>query len=294
MPAPGSARVTKNPDRDGEIQVAAGTFAHSKDGTRIHYEIRGQGEPLALIFGYGGSGRAWGEPFLRLLEAHFKTIVIDNRGTGQSDKPEKPYSLIDLAADVASVLDHARIDRAHLMGISMGGMIAQEFALNHPARLRGLVLGCTVCGFAHSVAGDPETVAALQVNPGEPQASQIERLLAACCAKPFLASAKGQAVLKERLAEVMNYPITPLHTYKLHWGAIAGFDTFDRLPQLKVPTLVITGTSDLLVPDANSDIIKDRIPGARICKLPGAGHLFFWEAPEETAAAVTKFLLAVN
>ncbi|HEV7988919.1 MAG TPA: alpha/beta fold hydrolase [Candidatus Binataceae bacterium] len=274
--------------------MAAGTFAQSKDGTRIHYEIRGQGAPLALIFGYAGSSRGWGEPFLKLLEARFKTIVIDNRGTGQSDKPEKPFSMAEMAADAASVLDHANIDRAHVMGISMGGMIAQEFALNHPARLRGLVLGCTMCGLAHSVPGDPETLAALQLKPSEPLAAQVERLLAACCAKPFLASAKGQAVLKERVAEVMNYAITPPHTYQLHWGAVGGFDTFDRLPQIKAPTLVITGTSDLLVPDANSDIIKQRIPGARIHKLQGAGHVFFWEAPEDTAAVVTKFLAPIN
>lgn len=274
--------------------MPAGTFAQSKDAVRIHYEIRGQGEPLALIFGYAGSSRGWGEPFRNLLEARFKTIMIDNRGTGESDKPEKPFSVADMAADVASVLDHAKIDRAHVMGISMGGMIAQEFALHHPARLRGLVLGCTLCGLAHGVAGEPEVLAALQVNPNQPLAPQVERLLAACCAKPFLASPRGQAVVKERVAEVMNYPMTPLHTYQLHWAAIGGFDTFDRLPQIKAPTLIITGTSDLLVPDANSDIIKERIPGARLHKIPGAGHVFFWEAPEDSAAAVTKFLSAMN
>jgi 3-oxoadipate enol-lactonase len=274
--------------------MATGTLAQGKDGTRIHYEIRGEGEPLALIFGYAGSSRGWGEPFLKLVEARFKTIVIDNRGTGQSDKPERPFSLADMAADAASVLDHAGIERAHVMGISMGGMIAQEFALNHPARLRGLVLGCTMCGLAHSVAGDPEALAALQVNPGEPLAPQVERLLGACCAKPFVASARGQAVLKARVAEVMDYPMTPAHTYQLHWGAVMGFDAFDRLPQIKSPTLVVTGTSDLLIPDANSDIIKERIPGARIHKLPGAGHVFFWEAPEDSVGVVTQFLSSVN
>jgi 3-oxoadipate enol-lactonase len=275
--------------------VGAETFtAQGKDGTRIHYEIRGQGAPLALVFGYAGSSRGWGEPFLKLLETRFRTILIDNRGTGESDKPEKPFSMADMAADAASVLDHAGIERAHLMGISMGGMIAQEFALNHPARLRGLVLGCTLCGLAHSVAGNPEALAALQMNPKEPLAAQVERLLAACCAPQFLASAKGQAVLKERVAEVMNYPMTPLHTYQHHWGAVTGFDTFERLPEIKAPTLLITGTSDLLVPDANSDIIKERIPGARIHKLPGVGHVFFWEEPETTAAAVTEFLLPLN
>jgi pimeloyl-ACP methyl ester carboxylesterase len=109
-----------------------------------------------------------------------------------------------------------------------------------------------------------------------------------------LASAKGQRELNERVAEVMNYAITPPHTYQLHWGAVGGFDTFDRLPQMKAPTLVITGTSDLRVPDANSDIIKERIPNARIHKLQGAGHLFFWEAPEDTAAAVTQFLSPID
>jgi pimeloyl-ACP methyl ester carboxylesterase len=274
--------------------MSLGTFAVSADGTKIHYEVRGQGEPLALIFGFAGSSRGWGEPFLKLLEARFKLVVIDNRGTGLSDKPEKPYSLADIAADAASVLDEAKIDRAHVMGISMGGMIAQEFALNHPTRLRGLVLGCTFCGIGHSVPGDPEALAALEVKPAEPLMPQIERLLAACCAKPFLASAKGQDVLKERLAEVVNYAITPPHTYQLHGIAIAGFDTFERLPQIKAPTLVITGTSDLLVPDVNSDIIKERIPGARIHKIPGAGHVFFWERPEDSATTIIEFLSAIN
>jgi pimeloyl-ACP methyl ester carboxylesterase len=275
--------------------VAAASFtAHSKDGTRIHYEIRGQGAPLALIFGYAGSSRGWGEPFLKLLATRFRTILIDNRGTGESDKPEKPFSMADMAADAASVLDHAGVERAHVMGISMGGMIAQEFALNHPARLRGLVLGCTLCGLAHSVAGDPQALAALQMNPKEPLAMQVERLLAACCAPQFLASPSGQAVLKERVAEVMNYPMTPLHTYQHHWGAVTGFDTFERLPGIKAPTLLITGTSDLLVPDANADIIRERIPGARIHKLPGVGHVFFWEKPEASAAAVTEFLSPLN
>jgi 3-oxoadipate enol-lactonase len=277
-----------------EESVIAENFAQSKDGTKIHYEIRGQGDPLALIFGYAGSSRGWGEPFLKLLETHFKIVVIDNRGTGASDKPEEPFTLAEMAADVVAVLDHAKIERAHVMGISMGGMIAQEFALDYPARLRGLVLGCTVCGASHGVAGDPEALGALQLKPGEPLASQIQRLFAACCAPAFVASSKGLAVLMERTAEVMNYPTTPLHTYQLHWGAIGGFDTYDRLPEVKAPTLVITGTADRLVPDANSDIIKERIPGARIHKIPGAGHVFFWEAPEETAEEVTKFLSAAT
>ena len=264
----------------------------SSNGVNLNYEVHGQGDPLLLIMGFGMSGAAW-VPMLPFFQG-FQSIYFDNRGTGLSDKPDGPYTVAAMAEDASNLIRGLGLERVRVYGISMGGMIAQEFALNHPARLRGLVLGCTMCGLAHSVPGDPETLAALQLKPSEPLAAQVERLLAACCAKPFLASAKGQAVLKERVAEVMNYAITPPHTYQLHWGAVGGFDTFDRLPQIKAPTLVITGTSDLLVPDANSDIIKQRIPGARIHKLQGAGHVFFWEAPEDTAAVVTKFLAPIN
>lgn len=274
--------------------AATRAFAQSKDGVKLRYEVRGQGEPLALVMGYSGSGRGWGEPFLRLLEARFRLLVIDNRGTGESDKPERPFTVADMADDVAAVLDHAAIERVHLLGISMGGMIAQEFALRHPRRLRGLVLGCTLCGFAHGVPGDAETMAALQIKPDQPLDQQVERLMAACCAKPFLASARGQEVLKARLAEIMGYPITPLQTFALQWGAISGFDTYDRLPQITAPTLVVTGTGDLLVPEHNSEIIAERIPGARLHKIAGAGHVFFWEEPAQSAEAAIKFLSAIN
>lgn len=274
--------------------MASRAFAQSKDGLKLRYEIRGQGEPLAMVFGYSGSGRGWGEPFLKLLESSFKLLVIDNRGTGESDMPSKPFTVADMADDAAAVLEHAGIARAHLMGISMGGMIAQEFALHHPGRLRGLVLGCTLCGFAHGVPGEPEVMAALEVKPDQPLDQQIERLMSACCARPFLASARGQEVLKARLGEVMNYPMTPLQTFALQWGAIGTFDTFDRLGQIKAPTLIVTGTGDLLVPARNSEIIAERIAGARLTKIDGAGHVFFWEEPEQSAEAVIKFLSAVN
>ena len=133
--------------------AAVRDFARTKDGLKLRYEIRGAGEPVALIMGFSGSGRGWGEAFLKLMEARFKIFVIDNRGTGESDKPDAEFTLGDLAADVAAVLDHAKTPRAHIFGISMGGMIAQEFALAYPERTRGLVLGCTNCGASHSIAG---------------------------------------------------------------------------------------------------------------------------------------------
>ncbi len=156
--------------------MATREFVQSKDGLKIRYEIRGSGEPLALIMGFSGSGRAWGEAFLSGIEKRFQTVVIDNRGTGESDQPDQPWTLTDMANDVAAVLDHAKIPRAHVYGISMGGMIAQEFALNYAARVRGLVLGCTNCGMTHSVAANPENIAKLMPQPGKSAESGAARI----------------------------------------------------------------------------------------------------------------------
>src|SRR5260370_12392719 len=123
--------------------MASREYAHSKDGLKIRYERRGKGDPVAVIMGFGGSGRGWGEPFLGAMEKSFELIVIDNRGTGESDKPEKGWTVADMADDAAAVLDHAKVPRAHIFGISMGGMISQEFTLRHGSRVLGLVLGCT-------------------------------------------------------------------------------------------------------------------------------------------------------
>src|ERR1700693_6137450 len=118
--------------RNGVFMAATRDFAESKDGLKLRYEIRGHGDPVALIMGFSGSSRGWGEPFLKLMEARFKIFVIDNRGTGESDKPDAEFTLRDMAAYIAAVLDHAKTPRAHIFGISMAGMIAQEFVLAYP------------------------------------------------------------------------------------------------------------------------------------------------------------------
>ena len=162
-----------------------------KTGLKLRYEIRGAGEPVALIMGFSGSGRGWGEPFLKLMEERFKIFVIDNRGTGESDKPDAEFTLGDLAADIAAVLDHAKTPRAHIFGISMGGMIAQEFALAYPERTRGLVLGCTNCGTSHSVPADPAAIANLIPAPGMDPIEQARRAFSVACGKAFLNSEAG-------------------------------------------------------------------------------------------------------
>ncbi len=269
-------------------------FARTKDGSNLRYEIRGAGEPVALIMGFSGSGRGWGEAFLKLMEARFRIFVIDNRGTGESDKPDAEFSLGDLAADVAAVLDHAKTPRAHVFGISMGGMIAQEFALAYPERTRGLVLGCTNCGASHSIAADPAAIANLIPAPGMDPIEQARRAFSVACGKAFLNSAAGQNVLTQAMAEMGNYPVTPMHTFMRQGQAIGGFDSFARLGQIKSPTLIIHGDDDSIVPFANAEVLQGAIAGSKKHTLKAAGHMFFWEVPEETARVAGDFLAAVK
>jgi 3-oxoadipate enol-lactonase len=274
--------------------AAVRDFARTKDGLKLRYEIRGNGEPVALIMGFSGSGRGWGEPFLKLMEARFKIFIIDNRGTGESDKPDTEFTLGDMAADIAAVLDHANTPRAHIFGISMGGMIAQEFALAHPERTRGLVLGCTNCGASHSVPADPAAIANLMPAPGIDPVEQARRAFSVACGKAFLNSEAGQATLTQAIAEMGNYPVTPMHTFMRQGQAIGGFDSFARLGQIKSPTLIIHGDDDSIVPYPNADVLQGAIAGSKKHTLKAAGHMFFWEVPEETVRVAGDFLAAVK
>jgi len=274
--------------------AAVRDFAENKDGLKLRYEIRGSGEPVALIMGFSGSGRGWGEPFLKLMESRFKIFVIDNRGTGESDKPDAEFTLRDLAADIAAVLDHAKTPRAHIFGISMGGMIAQEFVLAYPESTRGLVLGCTNCGASHSVPADPAAIANLMPAPGVDPIEQARRAFSVACGKAFLNSARGQAILDQAIAEMGNYPITPMHTFMRQGQAIGGFDSFARLGQIKAPTLIIHGDDDSIVPYPNAEVIHGAITGSKKHTLKSAGHMFFWEVPEESVRVASDFLAAVK
>jgi pimeloyl-ACP methyl ester carboxylesterase len=269
-------------------------FATSKDGLKIRYEIRGSGDPLALIMGFSGSGRAWGDAFLKNIERRFQTVVIDNRGTGESDKPDQPWTLTDMANDVAAVLDHAKIPRAHIYGISMGGMIAQEFALQHASRVRGLVLGCTNSGMKHSVPANPEDVSKLMPQPGKPPEEQARIAFSAACGTAFLNSAHGQEVLNQMIADMGKYPITPMHTFMRQFGAIQAFDSFDKLGEIKAPTMVIHGDDDKIVPSKNAEILHNGIHGSKLHILKGAGHMFFWEAPDESVQVPSDFIASAK
>jgi 3-oxoadipate enol-lactonase len=255
----------------------------------MEYYVEGKGPPLLMIMGFFGHAGFWGEPFLEPLRPHFQVIRFSNRGTGHTDKPGADVTIRLMAEDAAGLLRALGIQRAHVLGISMGGMIAQELALNHPQVVQGLVLGCTTCGFAHGAPHRPETlVGSAQAGTLTPQ-ERIRQFLLAAVTPEFL-----ERTEKEFWAWVLAAWLaapTPWETIGRHFAAIQSFDTCERLSQIQTPTLIIHGDRDLMIPVENAEVLRQRIGGSQVQIVPEVGHLFFWEEPQEAAQAIRQFLL---
>ena len=258
--------------------------------TNLEYYVDGDGPPLLIIMGLGGQARTWGEPFLERLRPHFRTIRFSNRGTGLSDKPSAGLTVRTMADDDAGLLEALGIERAHVFGISMGGMIAQELALNHAQRVQGLVLGYTNCGPAHSVAAPADTLARFGQLMSMPLEERVKQFWLMAVTPEFVET--GKQFLDAILKAALETP-TPWETFGSQFAAVQAFDTYERLPQIKAPTLIIHGGRDVLMPVANADVLKQRIAGSQVRIVPGVGHCFFWEKPEESAGAIVEFLSSV-
>ena len=253
------------------------------DGTDIYFERRGRGEPLLLIQGLGGNSLHWGEGFLAGLEEDFELVLYDHRGAGRSGAPPPECTIAALAHDAAAVLDALDIEVAHVVGISMGGMVAQELVLSHPERVRTLTLGCTFPGGPEAKMTDLGIVGALAeaILSGDP-----ERALRAgydVMIAPEYAKDPANYAL---YAEVAAQHPAPVPVLMAQLQAIMGHDTSARLGEIGVPTLVIHGTADRLMESVNGELLARLIPGARLELLDGAGHMFFWEQPERSALLV--------
>ncbi|MFC2038900.1 alpha/beta fold hydrolase [Chloroflexota bacterium] len=254
----------------------------------IYYEIRGEGEPLVLIMGLGGDINRWFR-IRPVLEKEYKVIAFDNRGVGRTDKPVFPYTMEIMADDVAGLMDATGIKAAHIFGISLGGMIAQNFVLRHPDRVISLMLGCTFAGGTHSIFNNPVGEGVL--NPARLEALSVEErareMLPALYSQDFIDN--NQAIIEQQVALSVANPIDPVG-YTMQLEAVHSHDTYDRLPEINLPVLVIAGDSDVLIPAENSPIIARRIPGAELVLLEGMGHGFYTEARDETAGILMDFM----
>lgn len=248
---------------------------------RIASEERGSGFPLLLVMGQGYGRWAW-EPILEPLAERFRVLSYDPRGVGESDKPDGPYTVEQLTADVLQVLDAHEIARAHVVGVSLGGMVAQQLAIEHPARVERLVLLATSSGFGHPVAM-PASLPALY--------AEVAGLDPDAAVRRFVENAvsdRGE-VVEELLRRRREHQIEPRFRDAQGAAAIA-FDSYDRLEQIAAPTLVLTGDEDNVVDWHSSEGLAERIPDARLRVFPGTGHLFLWEQPGEVANALLEFL----
>jgi 3-oxoadipate enol-lactonase len=255
----------------------------------LHYLERGEGEPLLLIMGMSGSHLHWGEPFLAELDPHFHSISYDHRGVGDSTPLSGPITIVEMADDAAGLLDALELDSAHVVGISMGGMIAQELALRHPDRVRTLTLGCTYAGGEGGALAGPEVVELLTTS-----LASGDRELAIRAGWQVNVSA-GWAADPDHFAsfhELAQRMPVPVPVIMAQMKAVAGHDTSTRLDQIGAPTLVIHGTEDRMLPIANATAIANRIPGARLEIFDAVGHLFFWERPAESARLVRELAAA--
>jgi pimeloyl-ACP methyl ester carboxylesterase len=254
----------------------------------IYYESHGDGEPILLIQGYGQYSGHWAL-LIPSFSREYRVISFDNRGTGQSDKPDIPYTMKMMADDAKGLLDAIGIDLAHVFGVSMGGMIAQEFALNYPDKVISLMLGCTQCGGTETIQPTPEALAFL-FSPEMAKLSVEER---ARQTAPWLWTKEfinNNTKAVELYVEITSRYPTPTHGFACQAKAIMAHDTYERLPQITAPTLVIAGNADRLIPAENSKILASRIPNAELVILENAGHGFFGDAAVEATRVMLDFL----
>jgi len=253
-------------------------------GAKIYWDEQGQGEPVLLIMGLGWASPMWHRSRPVLAE-RFRTIALDNRGVGRSDVPVGPYSIALMASDAAAVLDAAGIESAHVYGVSMGGMIAQEFALQYPNRVRSLILGCTAAGGPTALRAEPEVLEVLQRRDLSPDAS-------VAATNPFIYDSATPSERLDEDTEIRKQWWPNPVGYMAQLQGIIAWEAYSRLPQIAAPTLVIHGETDRLVPPGNGKLIAHRIRGAKLVMIPQASHIFPTDQPDAAHHAVLEFLLA--
>jgi 3-oxoadipate enol-lactonase len=254
------------------------------EGTKIYWEEEGQGEPLLLIMGLGSASDMWYR-LLPELRSRYRTILFDNRGVGRSDAHPGPYSIANMAADAAAVMDAASVESAYVMGFSMGGLIAQEFALRYPVRVRRLILASTACGGQEVVWAAPEVLTALAAKGVKTREEGF------WSTAPYnYEAATARALMEEDLEVTLRHPLKR-ESYQAQLQAIMSWEgSCGRLKNLDVPTLVLHGDHDQLIPTENGRILARAIPGAELVLITDAGHRFMTDRLEASREAIISFL----
>ncbi len=261
-------------------------------GINIRYKVDGEGEPLILIMGFGGGRHAW---FFqtRAFKKYYKVITFDNRGVGKTDKPSSPYTMRAMADDTIGLMDYLGIDRAHILGFSLGGMIAQEVALNYPERVRKLILASTLAGRE----GEMREITSEILKAFGLREDFLEEDIRSVDITKFMRTLLAVAFNMRLYRIVFLVPIAKFYARLVDFKGLIGqlaagasCNTLDRLHTIEAPTLVITGTGDRAAPPRSSDVIASRIPNAKLVKVEGGSHGFIMEMPGRFNKEVLDFL----
>ena len=257
------------------------------NGQRLYYEIHGEGEPLVMIQGLGGDVITWGMQ-IPTLEKHFKVIAFDNRDVGRSSEVTESYRMADMADDAAALMDALSLEQAHMVGISMGGMIAQEFALNHPNKVRKLVLLATMARCPHFMIHGLNLMKWIKERDSTNEIVPIAGVLLTMSVEFF----KNDAAVNEMIKKGHDKPPYPqsLTAWNRQVDALTHFHALDRLSAIQAPTLVLVGDQDMLMPVWGNREIAYAIPGARLQILEGGGHGFIWEITDKVNQAIVTYL----
>ena len=246
-------------------------------GAQLYYETHGEGEPLILIPGFGVGMWIWFKQVNALAE-HFRVIAFDHRDTGRSSRLFVPYSVAQLADDAVAVLDAAGERRAHVYGISLGSLVAQEVALRHSDRVRALVLGASSAGGWAAYkppASSPAQTFLLRAGLMGPEEAEW-------AAVPYTYAERTRRFRPERIAADLEHRLSSLPEplgYMHQAAAVAAHDAYDRLNQVAAPTLVVHGEEDIFIPPANALVLAEKIPGAELQMWPDAGHMYIIDEP---------------
>jgi 3-oxoadipate enol-lactonase len=260
--------------------------AHAGDGTRLYYERTGAGAQVLLVMGLGMNATGWWRT-IPVLAERLGLVAFDNRGSGRSDVPEGPYSLEQMADDAMAVLDACGLERAHVYGISLGGIIAQQIALAHPERVDRLVLGATTPGGPRHTRADDDVLRLVGAR-GTLSAEQ-----AAWASVPINYARRTRERAGQRIAEDivqrLRYPVTG-RGYGAQVEVAMRYAAGDAVRAIAAPTLVVHGEEDVLVPAPNGRLLAELIPGATLSMWPETAHLYPTDEPAADRA-VLEFLM---
>jgi pimeloyl-ACP methyl ester carboxylesterase len=261
------------------------------NGNSMYYEVHGNGEPLILIQGFTGGSDAWGLQ-VRAFKKHFQTIVFDNRGAGRSELPKEPLTIEMMAADVTGLMDHLGIEHANILGLSMGGMIAQETSISYPGRVKKLILCSTFA--TRDLPGTNDTPSEKSTTGTGGHKPDIRELDFDTLMTNVISLAYNNPLYRTLFLSLMKLNKKSIDSKGVfsQAEALSTHSTTDRLHLIKSSTLVMTGTADRLVSPLHSDILAEHIPGAKLVKIEGGSHAFFFEMPGKFNKEVLDFLIA--